>query len=129
EVRVYSRALSPAEIATDMGRAVAAAPGLVAGYSFDDGAARDVSGNGHDGTIVGATPVADGRFGGALSFARAEAQYVEVPDSAAPSRWRGGGRGAGGSGARPPRPSGGGGRRGGGPGRGVGGRGGPPGGR
>jgi hypothetical protein len=39
--------------------------GLIAHSSFDDGTARDVSGNGHDGTILGATPCA-GVCGGGL---------------------------------------------------------------
>jgi chitodextrinase len=46
------------------------APGLVAAYSFDEGSggvANDASGNGHFGTISGAT-WASGRYGGALSF-------------------------------------------------------------
>ncbi|OGQ99430.1 MAG: hypothetical protein A2284_00990 [Deltaproteobacteria bacterium RIFOXYA12_FULL_61_11] len=32
------------------------------------GMAKDESGNGHDGDLVGATPVAEGRFGGGLAF-------------------------------------------------------------
>jgi hypothetical protein len=49
---------------------VAAPTGLVAAYSFDDGAGSvlsDASGNGHDGTISGATWT-NGHSGGALSF-------------------------------------------------------------
>ena len=53
------------------GAAPAAAPtGLVAAYSFDDGAGSvlgDSSGNGHTGTISGATWTS-GHDGGALSF-------------------------------------------------------------
>jgi len=41
--------------------------GLMAYWSFDDGTATDLSGNGYNGTIYGATPVA-GVKGGALSF-------------------------------------------------------------
>ena len=47
------------------------APGLVAAYSFNEGSgttALDVSGNGHPGTLVGATWTTSGRYGGALSF-------------------------------------------------------------
>jgi hypothetical protein len=50
--------------------AAAPAPGLVAAYSFDQGAGGvldDASGNGHAGLISGATWTA-GRYGGALSF-------------------------------------------------------------
>jgi fibronectin type 3 domain-containing protein len=46
-------------------------PSLVAAYSFDEGsggAVTDASGNGHLGTISGATWVPAGRYGGALSF-------------------------------------------------------------
>ena len=45
-------------------------PGLVAAYAFDDGSGSvlsDASGNGHDGTISGATWTS-GHDGGALSF-------------------------------------------------------------
>lgn len=46
-------------------------PGLVAAYGFDEGSgasAADQSGNGHTGTISGATWTTGGRFGQALSF-------------------------------------------------------------
>ena len=52
------------------GTAAGPAPGLIAAYSFDDGTGSvlsDASGNGHDGTISGAT-WASGHDGGALSF-------------------------------------------------------------
>ena len=51
--------------------AQAAAPGLVAAYGFEEGggtSVSDVSGNGHTGTISGASWTAQGRYGGALSF-------------------------------------------------------------
>ena len=47
------------------------APGLVAAYGFEEGggtSVSDVSGNGHTGTISGASRTAQGRYGGALSF-------------------------------------------------------------
>ena len=53
------------------GAASASATGLVAAYSFNEGtgaSATDVSGNGHPGTIAGASWTNDGRYGGALSF-------------------------------------------------------------
>jgi len=54
------------------GPAGAVAPaGLVAAYSFDEGAGTtvtDASGNTHVGTILGATWTPSGRYGGALSF-------------------------------------------------------------
>ena len=53
------------------GAASAAATGLVAAYSFNEGTgqtALDVSGNGHPGTLVGATWTPSGRYGGAVSL-------------------------------------------------------------
>ncbi|MEZ5327516.1 MAG: LamG domain-containing protein [Verrucomicrobiales bacterium] len=52
---------------------------VIAAYSFDDGTASDVSGNGNDGTNVGATP-ADGMFGQALEFDGSDDVFVETPD-------------------------------------------------
>jgi hypothetical protein len=60
EVRIYNRALSPAEVAAEWSQGKgssqsAAAPGLVAGYHFDEdggGVARDFSGAGHDGALI-----------------------------------------------------------------------------
>jgi hypothetical protein len=70
EVRVYDRALAPAEIRRDMANRVAPARGLVAGYSFDAGRGRsaaDSSGQGNAGVIEGAT-WAHGRYGDGLRF-------------------------------------------------------------
>ncbi|MCX6678922.1 MAG: LamG domain-containing protein [Methanothrix sp.] len=53
--------------------------GLVAYYSFDDGTARDVSGNGNDGTIEGAI-VSDGKINQALYFDGIN-DYVDIPRS------------------------------------------------
>ena len=53
-----------------LGPAAGSTSGLVAAYSFDDGSGSvltDASGNGHDGTISGATWTG-GHDGGALSF-------------------------------------------------------------
>src|SRR5262245_24939017 len=53
------------------GASSAAATGLVAAYSFNEGAgttAFDVSGNGHPGTLVGAAWTPNGRYGGAVSL-------------------------------------------------------------
>jgi glycopeptide antibiotics resistance protein len=74
EVRIYSRAQTPAEIQADMNMPVTAAstsPDLVAAYSFDEGsgtALTDVSGHGNTGRILGATWTNQGKFGGALVF-------------------------------------------------------------
>src|SRR5262249_49077787 len=58
--------------------------GLVAAYSFNEGAGTavtDVTGNGNTGTISGATWTAAGRYGRALSFDGTSAR-VTVPDAA-----------------------------------------------
>jgi hypothetical protein len=49
-------------------RAAAAEQGLIAYWSFDDGTARDNSGNGFDGTIIGNATVTLGISGKALHF-------------------------------------------------------------
>jgi hypothetical protein len=70
DVRVYSRALSPAELRVDMTRPAGPAPGLAAGYAFDDGSGatvRDASGHDNTGRIDGATWTR-GRHGDALRF-------------------------------------------------------------
>jgi glucose/arabinose dehydrogenase len=57
--------------------------GLVAAFSFDEGAggsSADASGNGNVGTINGATWSTQGRFGGALSFNGTD-NTVRVPSS------------------------------------------------
>jgi Concanavalin A-like lectin/glucanases superfamily len=84
EVRVYARALSTDEIRADMFNPVTASDGLAAAYSFDAGSGdrvADVSGNGNDGMIEGATWT-QGRRGHALRFQSAGA-LVRVPPSAA----------------------------------------------
>lgn len=54
--------------------------GLVAHYTFDkDG--TDASGNGHDALVRGATPVAEGKIGGALGF-DGTSDHVAVPPKA-----------------------------------------------
>ena len=50
-----------------------------AGWSFDAGTAVDDSGNGHDATMVGVTPVA-GKVGGALQFDGSDDSFVETPE-------------------------------------------------
>jgi PKD repeat protein len=59
------------------------ATGLVAAYGFDEGlgaAALDVSGNGNNGTVTGASWTSNSRFGKALSFGGSS--LVTVADSA-----------------------------------------------
>ena len=66
------------------GGASAAPTGLVAAYGFDEGSGTtvaDASGNGHTGTITGATWAATGKYGKALQFNGTSA-LVTVPDAA-----------------------------------------------
>ena len=63
---------------------MAATPGLVAAYGFDEGSGTtvtDASGNGNTGTITGATWAATGKYGKALQFNGTNA-LVTVPDAA-----------------------------------------------
>ena len=65
-----------------------APPGLVAAYSFDEGSGsplNDASGNGHNGTINGATWTT-GRYGGALSFNGINASSTSAPRHLLPGR-------------------------------------------
>jgi hypothetical protein len=80
EVRVYDRALAPAEIARDMATPIG---GLVAAYGFEEGAgasAADSSGDALTGVVTGATWV-EGKFGKALQFAGAQGSWVTVADA------------------------------------------------
>jgi len=88
DVRVYSRALSAAEVQTDMATPVVASSpalpsSLVGAWAFDEGTgttAKDASGAGNNGTLNGATWQSAGRFGGALQFDGAGAN-VSIPDN------------------------------------------------
>jgi chitodextrinase len=84
DVRVYNRALTPAELQADMLAPVAGpARGLVAAYSFDEtsgSTAADASGNGNVGTVTGAAWTAAGKHGGALSFDGVK-DWVTVADA------------------------------------------------
>jgi hypothetical protein len=102
EVRVYDRALGGAAIRADMATPLALdtprtaesgalattarppAGGPVAAYALDTGSGTsvvDLSGNGNDGRIIGATWTADGRYGNALRF-DGDGDAVRVPASA-----------------------------------------------
>ena len=49
-------------------------------YTFDDGTATDQSTGGHDGTVIGATPILDGVSGGALDFTQdVVTTVIDVP--------------------------------------------------
>ncbi len=57
--------------------------GLVAAYAFDEGTGNivsDASGNGHTGSITGATWVVSGRFGQALSF-NGTSDWITIADA------------------------------------------------
>ena len=85
EVRIYDRVLNEAEITTDLHSGIEtpqAAP--IAAYSFDAAEGEtleDITGEGHDGTIEGATWSARGKYGSALDF-DGEEDCVQVPESA-----------------------------------------------
>jgi hypothetical protein len=89
EVRVYERALGPAELRAGMSTPIASngispVAGLVGAYAFDGGSgdmAIDASGNGNTGTIHGAKWTPRGRFGSAVRF-DGGGQTVRVPASA-----------------------------------------------
>ncbi len=74
EVRIYGRALSGAEITTDLHSGIQTQQaGPIAAYSLDAGesagtVAEDVTGEGHEGTIEGATWTDRGKYGSALQF-------------------------------------------------------------
>jgi hypothetical protein len=76
--------VSMVSLAVLVGPATGQPIGLVAAYSFEEGAGTvvgDASGNGHAGTITGATWTTAGRFGSALSFDGTN-NMVSVPDAA-----------------------------------------------
>ena len=53
---------------------------MVAAYSFDDGTAKDDSGNGLDGTLVGGPVPVEGRVNGGLEFDGTDGVHVVTPD-------------------------------------------------
>jgi len=74
-------ARASAAVSVTVAKAVVAPSGLVASYSFDEGAgtvAADGSGGGHDGTVVGAAWTTASRVGSALQFGGAP-QRVDLP--------------------------------------------------
>ncbi|MFZ1532571.1 MAG: LamG-like jellyroll fold domain-containing protein [Chitinophagaceae bacterium] len=77
EIRVYSRGLTPAEI---LQQYKSESTGLVAYYPFN-GNANDESGNGNNGTVIGATLTTD-RFGNAnKAYSFTNPNHIEVPNS------------------------------------------------
>jgi hypothetical protein len=88
EVRVYDRALGPAEVRAAMSTPIAAhggspTRGLVAAYGFDAGrgsSVADASGHGNVGTVDGAKWTSSGHFGDGMSF-QGVGEKVRVPPS------------------------------------------------
>ena len=90
DARIYDRALSAGEVAELYHAGLSAEavtpeeaeivpvhlPAPLAYYSFDQGTTDDESGNGFDGTNLGAQPLTEGRFGAAMSFA--DEAYIEL---------------------------------------------------
>ncbi len=65
------------------GISMAAEEGLIAYYPFDEGTGqviKDMSGNNHDGELVGTARWVDGKYGKAIEF-DGSTSYVEVPDA------------------------------------------------
>jgi hypothetical protein len=85
EVRVYGRALSGAEIGTDMEAPLQTPKQTpVASYSFDEKneeTATDTSGDGHTATVEGAKWTEHGRYGGAMEFTASEEDVLKIPAS------------------------------------------------
>jgi hypothetical protein len=83
EVRIYNRALEPAEVDGDMEAPIQTPKqGPIAAWSFDEGGGttiEDITGDGHEGTIEGAE-WARGKYGDALKF-NGENDVVKVPNS------------------------------------------------
>ncbi len=83
EISIYDRVLTESEIQSmyhDGGWPVSLEPGLVAYYPFS-GNANDMSGNGFNGTVIGATPVPDrfGNLNSAYSF-NGTTNYIRLGD-------------------------------------------------
>jgi hypothetical protein len=80
EVRIYNRALTPAEVQS----LYKWAPGPVGYWKFDEGTgttAYDSSGNSNSGTLTNGPQWASGKMGGALNF-NGNNNYISISDSA-----------------------------------------------
>jgi Concanavalin A-like lectin/glucanases superfamily len=84
ELRIYNRALSGPEVASDMAAPIQTPQqGPVAAYSFDEGegsTAEDLTGNSHTATLEGAT-WARGKYGDAVKFDASEEQTVTIANA------------------------------------------------
>jgi hypothetical protein len=77
DVKLFNRALSPAEISTMYG----AAPGPVAYWKLDEHtgtSAFDSSGNANTGTLTNTPTWVPGKYGSSLKFVNASSQYVQL---------------------------------------------------
>jgi hypothetical protein len=85
EVRLYGRALSGGEVASDMEAPLQTPKATpVAAYSFDEDneeTATDTTGDGHTATVEGAKWTEHGRYGGAMEFDAAEGDALRIPAS------------------------------------------------
>ncbi|MFT3863371.1 MAG: LamG domain-containing protein [Solirubrobacterales bacterium] len=85
ELRIYDRALDGAEVGSDMEAPIETPKqGPVAAWSFDEGegtTVEDVTGDGHEATIEGATWTTHGRYGGGMEFDASEHDRLVVPSS------------------------------------------------
>lgn len=67
EIRLWTKALTQAEIAGNMScRLTGAEPGMAAYWDFDGGSAADSTGHGHDGTLYGSAAVVQDTGGDAV---------------------------------------------------------------
>jgi len=71
DVRIYKRALSAAEVSSAMGPDPVDKKTLVLHFPFDEGDARDSSGNGNTGGVGAGVRVAEGKLGDAMAFSGA----------------------------------------------------------
>jgi hypothetical protein len=81
-ILLLSLFLSPQAFAAKPGKAPPVNP-LIAYWNFDeivDNKVKDVSGNGHDGNVNGAT-LEEGKLGKAMLFTAANKNFVDVPNS------------------------------------------------
>jgi hypothetical protein len=89
EIELFNRALSASEILAINNAASAGKckqcltpPNNMIGWWAGDGNARDVSGDGNDGTLEGGTSFAIGKVGQSFSFNGTDAAVVAAPESA-----------------------------------------------
>ena len=88
EVRIYNRALSQAEIQTDMNTPISP-PGLAAAYGFNEGAGTEVadtSGVNRPATLTNVAWTTQGKYGAGLTF-NGTSSYGMIPSPASALRF------------------------------------------